>query len=81
MEISYNWLKEYIKLEESPEEVGKILTQIGLEVGGIEEVETVKGGMNGLVIGQVVACEKHPNSDHLSKTTVDVGSGELLPIV
>ena len=81
MEISYNWLKEYIKLEESPEEVGKILTQIGLEVGGIEEVETVKGGMNGLVIGQVVACEKHPNSDHLSKTTVDVGTGELLPIV
>jgi phenylalanyl-tRNA synthetase beta chain len=81
MEISYNWLKEYIKLEESPEEVGKILTQIGLEVGGIEEVETVKGGMNGLVIGQVVTCEKHPNSDHLSKTTVDVGAGELLPIV
>lgn len=81
MEISYNWLKQYIELEESPGEVGKILTQIGLEVGSIEEVETVKGGMKGLVIGEVVTCEKHPNSDHLSKTTVNVGSGELLPIV
>ena len=81
MKISYNWLKEYINLEETPEEVSKILTQTGLEVGSLEEVETVKGGMKGLVIGEVISCEKHPNSDHLSKTTVDVGTGELLPIV
>jgi len=81
MNISYSWLKDYIKLEQSPEEIGKILTQIGLEVGGIEEVETVKGGMRGLVIGEVVTCVPHPNSDHLSKTTVNIGSGELLDIV
>ena len=81
MNISYNWLKDYILIDESPEEVVKILTQIGLEVDSIEEVETVKGGMRGLVIGEVITCEKHPNSDHLSKTTVNIGTGELLPIV
>lgn len=81
MNISYSWLKDYIDIDLSPEEIAKILTQIGLEVGGIEEVETVKGGMNGLVIGEVVTCEPHPNSDHLSKTTVNVGTGELLSIV
>lgn len=81
MNISYSWLKDYINIDLSPEEIAKILTQIGLEVGGIEEVETVKGGMNGLVIGEVVTCEPHPNSDHLSKTTVNVGTAELLSIV
>jgi len=81
MKISYNWLKDYINLDETPEEVSKILTQTGLEVGSLEEVETVKGGMKGLIIGEVITCEKHPNSDHLSKTTVNVGTGELLPIV
>ncbi|MDR2910430.1 MAG: phenylalanine--tRNA ligase subunit beta [Bacteroidales bacterium] len=81
MNISYNWLKDYILLDESPEEVVDILTQIGLEVDSIEEVETVKGGMRGLIIGEVVTCEKHPNSDHLSKTTVNIGKGELLPII
>ncbi len=81
MNISYSWLKNYIDIDLSPEEVGKILTQIGLEVGNIEEFETVKGGMKGLVIGEVVTCEPHPNSDHLSKTKVNIGSGELLDIV
>ncbi|HSO85130.1 MAG TPA: phenylalanine--tRNA ligase subunit beta, partial [Draconibacterium sp.] len=81
MKISYSWLKDYIALEQSPEEVGKILTQIGLEVSGIEEVETVKGGMRGLVIGEVVTCVPHSNSDHLSKTTVNIGTGDLLDIV
>lgn len=81
MKISYSWLKNYIQLEESPEEVCTILTQTGLEVGGLEKVETVKGGMEGLVIGKVVTCAKHPNSDHLSKTTVDIGGEGLLPIV
>ena len=81
MNISYSWLKDYIDVDLSAEEIAKILTQIGLEVGGIEEVETVKGGMNGLIIGEVVTCEPHPNSDHLSKTTVNIGTGELLPIV
>ncbi len=81
MKISYSWLKDYIELEQAPEEICKILTQTGLEVGGLEEVETVKGAMKGLVVGEVVTCERHPNSDHLSKTTVNVGIGELLSIV
>lgn len=81
MKISYTWLKDYIQLEETPEEVCKILTQTGLEVGSLEKVETVRGGMEGLLVGSVVTCEKHPGSDHLSKTTVDIGTGNLLPIV
>jgi phenylalanyl-tRNA synthetase beta chain len=81
MKISYSWLKDYIKLEQSPEEICDILTQTGLEVGGLEEVETIKGGLQGLVIGEVVSCEAHPNSDHLSKTTVNIGTDEVLPIV
>jgi phenylalanyl-tRNA synthetase beta chain len=81
MKISYSWLKDYIKISQSPEEICDILTQTGLEVGGLEEVETVKGGMKGLVIGEVITCEPHPNSDHLSKTTVNVGSVDFLPIV
>jgi phenylalanyl-tRNA synthetase beta chain len=81
MKISYSWLKDYIALEQSPEEIAKILTQIGLEVGGIEEFETVKGGMKGLVIGEVITCMPHPNSDHLSKTTVNIGTGNILEIV
>lgn len=81
MKISYSWLKNYIDFDQSPEEIGTILTQIGLEVGSLEEVETIKGGMKGLVIGEVLTCEKHPNSDHLSKTTVNVGNDTVLPIV
>jgi phenylalanyl-tRNA synthetase beta chain len=81
MKISYSWLKNYIQLEESPEEVCKILTQTGLEVGSLEKVETIKGGMEGLLIGKVITCEKHPDSNHLSKTTVDIGQDNLLSIV
>ena len=80
MNISYRWLKDYITLDSTPDEVAAYLTQIGLEVGSMEEVETIKGGLRGLVIGEVLTCEKHPDSDHLSKTTVNVGS-EILPIV
>ena len=81
MNISYRWLKKYINLEYTAEEVSAFLTQIGLEVGSMEEVETIKGGLRGLVIGEVLTCEQHPDSDHLSKTTVNVGNGEILPIV
>lgn len=81
MNISYRWLKDYINLDSTPEEVAAYLTQIGLEVGSMEEVETVKGGLHGLVIGEVLTCENHPDSDHLSKTTVNVGGGEVLPII
>jgi phenylalanyl-tRNA synthetase beta chain len=81
MNISYRWLKEYINLEYTADEVSAFLTQIGLEVGSMEEVETIKGGLRGLVIGEVLTCVQHPDSDHLSKTTVNVGNGEILPIV
>jgi len=81
MKISYSWLKDYIKLEKTPQEICDILTQTGLEVAGMEEVETVKGGLQGLVIGEVMTCIKHPNSDHLSLTTVNIGTDESLPIV
>jgi len=80
MNISYSWLKKYIQTELTPKEIGAILTQLGLEVGSIEEVETLKGGLKGLVIGEVMTCSPHPDSDHLSKTTVNVGN-EILPIV
>jgi len=81
MKISYNWLKSYVNIDLPVEQLSEILTDIGLEVGGIEEVQSVKGGMEGLVIGKVLTCEKHPNADKLSVTTVDVGMGETLPIV
>lgn len=81
MNISYKWLKDYIDTDLQPEELESILTQTGLEIGSIEEVESIKGGLRGLVIGYVETCEKHPNSDHLSKTTVNVGNGTILPIV
>jgi len=81
MNISYNWLKQYIDTDLSPEELSKALTSIGLETGGIDKVQTVKGGLEGLVIGQVLTCEVHPNSDHLHVTTVNVGSEEPLRIV
>lgn len=70
MNISYNWLKDYLDLSLTPEEVSSALTSIGLETGGIEEVQAVKGGLEGLVIGKVLTCEAHPNSDHLHITTV-----------
>ena len=81
MNISYNWLKDYINLELSPTEVADTLTQLGLETGNIEEVESVKGGLKGIIVGEVVTCRKHPNSDHLSVTTVNIGTDENLPIV
>ena len=81
MNISYNWLKRYIALQDDAETVAKILTSIGLEVGTVEEVESIRGGLKGLVVGEVLSCEAHPNSDHLHITKVDVGQGEPLPIV
>ncbi len=81
MNISYNWLKKYINIEVSADELSKALTSIGLEVGGVEEVQTVKGGLEGLVLGEVLTCEAHENSDHLHVTTVNVGGAEALQIV
>lgn len=81
MNISYNWLKDYVDFSLTPSELADVLTSIGLETGGVEEVESVKGGLKGLVTGRVLTCEKHPDSDHLHVTTVDIGSGEPLQIV
>jgi phenylalanyl-tRNA synthetase beta chain len=81
MNISYNWLKQYIDIDLPAGEVSKILTSIGLEVEGVETFETVKGGLEGFVIGEVKTCAKHPNADKLSVTTVDIGAAEVLPIV
>ena len=81
MNISYNWLKRYIDLHDDAEQVAKILTSIGLEVGTVEEKETIRGGLKGLVVGEVLTCEPHPNSDHLHITKVNIGEAEPLPIV
>ena len=81
MNISYNWLKQYINIDVTPDELSKALTSIGLEVGGVEEVQTVKGGLEGLVIGEVLTCTEHENSDHLHVTSVNIGGEELLQIV
>ena len=81
MNISYNWLKEYVDFDLTPDEVAAALTSIGLETGGVEEVQTIKGGLEGLVIGEVLTCVEHPNSDHLHITTVNLGDGEPTQIV
>ncbi|HEY9116942.1 MAG TPA: phenylalanine--tRNA ligase subunit beta, partial [Roseivirga sp.] len=81
MKISLNWLKQFIDLKESPQEISKILTDTGLEVEGIEEIESIPGGLKGLVIGEVIECAPHPNADKLKLTKVDIGADELAPIV
>ncbi len=81
MNISYNWLKQYINVDLPAVELGKILTSIGLEVGSVEEVQTIKGGLEGIVVGEVLECMAHENSDHLHVTKVNLGSGEPVQIV
>jgi len=81
MKISYNWLKEYVNVSLTPIEVARILTDCGLEVEAIEEYESVKGGLKGIVIGHVLSAERHPNADKLTCCKVDVGDGNVLDIV
>lgn len=81
MNISYKWLKEYVDFTLSPQETAEVLTSCGLEVGSVEEVQTIKGGLKGLFVGKVLTCEPHPNSDHLHITTVDLGREEPSQIV
>ena len=81
MKISYNWLKEYINVDLEPKKVAELLTETGLEVEGIEKVESVKGGLKGVVIGEVLTKEKHPNADRLNITTVNIGADKPLHIV
>src|SRR5215217_1776928 len=81
MTISYKWLSEYLPVHPEPERLSKILTSIGLEVEKMEAFEEVKGGLKGLVIGEVLQTEQHPNADKLKLTKVNVGNGEPLQIV
>ena len=81
MNVSYKWLKEYVDFDMTPVEVADALTSIGLEVDGVEEVQSVKGGLKDIVVGEVLTCVEHPNSDHLHVTTVNQGNGEPVQIV
>ncbi len=81
MNISYNWLKEYVDFDLTPDEVAAALTSAGLETGGVEEIQSIKGGLEGLVVGEVLTCVPHPNSDHMHVTTVNLGQGEPVQIV
>ncbi|MEP6262930.1 MAG: phenylalanine--tRNA ligase subunit beta [Gillisia sp.] len=81
MKISYNWLKQFIKLPNNPEETGLLLTDLGLEVEGIKKFESVKGGLQGIVTGHVLSSVQHPNADRLKLCKIDVGNGEILQIV
>lgn len=81
MNISYNWLKKYIDFALTPEELAAALTSIGLETGSVEEVESIRGGLKGIVTGKVLTCVEHPDSDHLHITTVDLGDGTSTQIV
>src|SRR5690554_6608795 len=81
MRISYNWLNDFLKIDKTPEELSEILTNIGLEVESLERVEDVPGGLEGLIIAEVLSCEQHPNADRLRITTVDNGNGEPLQVV
>lgn len=81
MNISYNWLKQYIDFNLTPDELAAALTSVGLETGSVEEVESIKGGLKGIVTGKVLTCVEHPDSDHLHITTVDLGDGTPTQIV
>lgn len=81
MKISYNWLKQFLQLDWEAEKTGELLTDIGLEVEGISNFESVKGGLNGIVVGHVLTCVKHPNADRLKLTTVDIGEESPVQIV
>ncbi len=81
MKISYNWLKQFLQLDWKAEKTGELLTDLGLEVEGISNFESVKGSLEGVVVGHVLTCEKHPNADRLKLTTVDIGQGTPVQIV
>ncbi|WP_335965259.1 phenylalanine--tRNA ligase subunit beta [Galbibacter sp. PAP.153] len=81
MKISYNWLKQFIQLDWETDKTAELLTDLGLEVEGVETFESVKGGLKGVVVGHVLECEKHPNADRLKLTKVDIGTGEPVQIV
>ena len=81
MKISYNWLKQFINTDWDAEKTGELLTDLGLEIEGIETYESIKGGLQGIVIGEVLTCAQHPNADRLKVTTVDIGEEAPVQIV
>ncbi|SNR15648.1 phenylalanine--tRNA ligase subunit beta [Tenacibaculum jejuense] len=81
MKISYNWLQQFLQFDWNPEKIGELLTDLGLEVEGIELKESIKGSLKGVVVGEVLTCKKHPNADKLKVTTVNLGEGEPVQIV
>lgn len=81
MKISYNWLKQFINLDWEPEKTSELLTNLGLEVEGLEKYSSIKGGLEGIIVGHIEKCEKHPNADRLKVTSVNVGKETLLKIV
>lgn len=81
MRISYNWLKQFIKIDLKSEDTAAILTDLGLEVEVVEKYQSVRGGLEGVVVGHVLTCEKHPDADRLKITTVDLGDGAPVQIV
>ena len=81
MKISYNWLQQFLQITEEPSKIGKLLTDLGLEVEGIQTKESIKGSLKGIVVGKVLTCIQHPNADRLKVTTVDLGDGKPLQIV
>ena len=81
MKISYNWLKQFLKIDANSEDVASILTDLGLEVEGVDKYQSIKGELEGVVVGHVLTCEKHPDADRLNITTVDLGDGTPVQIV
>ncbi|WP_040250280.1 phenylalanine--tRNA ligase subunit beta [Psychroserpens mesophilus] len=81
MKISYNWLQQFLKINWPAEQTGELLTDLGLEIEGIETFQSVKGGLQGIVVGEVLTCEQHPNADRLKVTTVNIGDKTPLQIV
>ena len=81
MKISYNWLKQFIKIDWTAEKTAELLTDLGLEVEGLDSFQSVKGGLQGIVVGQVLTCDQHPNADRLKLTTVNIGEETPLSIV
>ena len=78
MKISYNWLKQFINLDWEPEKTSELLTNLGLEVEGVEKYSSIKGGLEGIIVGHIEKCEKHPNADRLKITSVNVGKETLV---
>ena len=81
MKISYNWLKQFLKIDANSEDVASILTDLGLEVEGVDKYQSIKGELEGVVVGHVLTCEKYPDADRLNITTVDLGDGTPVQIV